>query len=382
MKFVLGDSAAGILVAFIVSVTGYLLGAVHVKGISLGTAGVFLTGLLFGALGFHAPHVLETVGLILFVASVGLAAGPTFVHRMRQDGISYLILCLVVAATGALLCCALIFTTSLDGSLAVGLMTGAFTTSPGFAAAKEAVAGTPELVTRVAVGYGIGYPVGVLTKVLFIQVVPRWIGADMAEERKKIAVPEVQTGDRKQYHRLDPLGVSAFSLAVVLGILLGSIEISLPGGGVFSLGATGGPLITGLLLGHLNHIGGIDLLPDTRVCVTFKELGMVLFFAGAGLEGGAGLLEILGEYGPVLLWDTFLMAIIPMTAGFFLFRKVLKLPLLNGLGSLTASMTSTPSLAMLVQTAGTDDVAASYATTYPIAMVTLVLISQILVKLG
>ena len=59
----------------------------------------------------------------------------------------------------------------------------------------------------------------------------------------------------------------------------------------------------------------------------------------------------------------------------------LRLPLLNGLGSLTASMTSTPALAMLVELSGTDDVAAPYATTYPIALITLVLTMQVLVNL-
>ena len=76
-----------------------------------------------------------------------------------------------------------------------------------------------------------------------------------------------------------------------------------------------------------------------------------------------------------------MLVTVPLAAGFFLFRRVLKLPLLNGLGSITASMTCTPSLAVLIQTAGTDDVAAAYATTYPIALITLVLLVQALVML-
>lgn len=59
----------------------------------------------------------------------------------------------------------------------------------------------------------------------------------------------------------------------------------------------------------------------------------------------------------------------------------MKLHLLNGLGAMTASMTCTPSLAMLSQIAETDDVAAAYATTYPIAFITLILVVQILIKL-
>ena len=98
-------------------------------------------------------------------------------------------------------------------------------------------------------------------------------------------------------------------------------------------------------------------------------------------DSGFTLEEILAEYGPSLILYGALLAIIPMTAGYFVSRKLLRLPLLNGLGSLTASMTSTPALAMLVELSGTDDVAAPYATTYPIALITLVLTMQVLVNL-
>ena len=58
---------------------------------------------------------------------------------------------------------------------------------------------------------------------------------------------------------------------------------------------------------------------------------------------------------------------------------ILHLPLLSGLASLSASMTCTPSLAMLVRVSGTDEVAAIYAATYPIALILLVFLCQQLV---
>lgn len=378
MSFVIKETAQSLLSIFAVIFFGYLLGSIRIKGIGLGTAAIFLSGLLFGALGFHASAIMETTGLILFITSVGLSAGPSFLSRMKNDGKRYLILCLTTATTGALVCLTIIRMTPVDAPLAVGLMTGAFTTSPGFAAAKEAVSTTPVLVTRVAVGYGIAYPVGLLSKVLFIQLVPKWLHADMDRERKIIEMPAEQAVAGRQYKRLDPMGMTSFSLAVLLGILLGSIMIVLPGGSSFSLGTTGGPLITGLLIGQFGHIGPIDMRPDKKLYGPAKELGLMLFFSGAGLEGGGGLLDILSQYGAALLLYAFVLVSIPLAVGFAVFHHVLRLPLLNGLGSMTASMTCTPSLAVLIQTAGTDDVAAAYATTYPIALVALVLISQTL----
>ena len=60
---------------------------------------------------------------------------------------------------------------------------------------------------------------------------------------------------------------------------------------------------------------------------------------------------------------------------------MLKLSLLNNLGSITGGMTSTPALGTLISVAGTDDVASAYAATYPIALVSVVLASQFLTVL-
>ena len=67
--------------------------------------------------------------------------------------------------------------------------------------------------------------------------------------------------------------------------------------------------------------------------------------------------------------------------GFFVASKLLKLRLLNNLGSITGGMTSTPALGTLISVAGTDDVASAYAATYPIALVSVVLCSQFIVIL-
>ena len=59
---------------------------------------------------------------------------------------------------------------------------------------------------------------------------------------------------------------------------------------------------------------------------------------------------------------------------------ILYVALMN-LGSITGGMTSTPALGTLISVAGTEDVAAAYAATYPIALISVVLVSQFLVIL-
>ena len=381
MEFVLKEIAQTLLTVFALVALGYLIGSIRIRGISLGTAAVFLSALLFGYLGAEVPGILQTLGLVLFVGTVGMSAGPGFLQRMKQNGLSYLMLCLFVAGTGAVICIIMIKILRVETPLTVGIMAGAFTTSPGFAAAKEAVGDHAGAVAQVAAGYGIAYPFGVVIKVLAVQLIPRFLHADMDQERALIRLPEVQKPAEQKLKNLDAWGLMPFSLAMALGILLGAVTIDLPGGGQFSLGTTGGPLIVALLIGQIGHVGSINLRPPAALYGPVKELGLILFYAGAGVEGGHCLAEILADYGLALLLYALVLVIVPLAAGTWLFLKVLKLPLLNGLASIMASMTSTPSLAVLIEVAGTDDVVAAYATTYPIALITLVLLLQFLVTI-
>ena len=75
------------------------------------------------------------------------------------------------------------------------------------------------------------------------------------------------------------------------------------------------------------------------------------------------------------------MTLVPMFVGFFFSKYVLKLNLLNTLGSITGGMTSTPALGTLITVSGTDDVAGSYAATYPIALISVVLCAQFIILL-
>ena len=111
----------------------------------------------------------------------------------------------------------------------------------------------------------------------------------------------------------------------------------------------------------------------------------MLFLIGAGVAGGAQLVTQISKYGGIIILYGFLggivMTTLPMIVGFFIAKYVLKISLLNTLGSITGGMTSTPALGTLISVAGTDDVASAYAATYPMALVTVVFVSQFVVTL-
>lgn len=385
---------------FLIIVGGYLLGKVSVKGVSLGSASIFLVALLAGHFKGVAFDKIETwqaseatvdsyfkmiqnLGLVLFVTSVGLIAGPTFFKNLVKNAKSYVLLGLSIILAGAATCALItIFVPGMESAMSVGLLSGSLTSTPAFAAAQEALEGTPNYLD-VAVGLAVAYPFGVIGVVLFVQIVPKIIKADMAAERAKLLADdgkkEVASEDRKLF-KMEKFGLGAFALAIALGLILGSINIPL-GAGSFSLGTTGGPLIVGLIFGHFGHMGKLDLKVDEKLLGIFQELGLILFLVGAGIEGGAGFVDTLAEYGPMLFVWGALMTIVPMIVGFLLAKYVMKLSLFNSLGSLCGGMTSTPALGALINMTGTPSVASAYAATYPIALIVVVLASQLLTHL-
>ena len=368
------------LAIFVIAAIGYLIGGIKIRGVELGTAGVLLAALVFGHFGVEIPSVVRNFGLATFVASVGFIAGPKFFRDFRKNAKNYILLGFLIILSGALCCVLTVKIGGIRPELAVGLLTGALTSTPGLAAAQEAAGEMSALATT---GYAIAYPFGVVGVVLFVQLIPKMLKIDVDVERKKFA--QANSAEIEPYRgklvNIDGAGFFAFTLALTLGILLGNVRVPLPGGAEFSLGTTGGPLIVGLLFGHYAHIGPVDISISHSMLKVLRELGLLLFLVGAGVQGGAGFVETLRSEGGMLFVYGAVMTLIPMLVGYVVAAKLLKLSLFNNLGSITGGMTSTPALGTLIDVAGTDDVASAYAATYPIALVSVVLSSLFIVLL-
>lgn len=383
---------------------GYALGRITIKGVSLGSAGVFLVALVFGCLFYdkleaqlpeyttNALKIVENLGLILFVSSVGFIAGPKFFSNMKKNFTSYVLLGLVIIVSGALVAVGCVYIGKLTGetdmeklsAIMSGLFAGALTSTPAFSAAKASVA-SAEMEQLVSVGYGIAYIFGVIGVVLFVQLMPKILKVNITEEREKLVAAEQASASKKAEAKLlelDDFGIAPFAIAAVLGIFIGMIKIPLSSKGLdgttFSLTTTGGCLLASLVFGHFGKIGKVSIMPSTTTLKVFRELGLVLFLTGAGIAGGARFVQ---EFKIAYFAYGMLMTIIPMIIGFIFAKYVLKINVLNALGSITGGMTSTPALGTLIHVAGTEDVAAAYAATYPIALVAVVFAAQFIIIL-
>lgn len=380
---------------FVILALGYLLGRITIKGVNLGSAGVFIIALLFGCFFYkhlsaeltvegtsyvtNALKIVENMGLILFVSSVGFIAGPSFISNFKQNFKSYVALGLVIIICGGLSCAACILigknftdlSTSEFTAMLVGLFAGALTSTPAFSAAKGTVAA--ELESIVSVGYGIAYLFGVIGVVLFVQLIPKILKVDIDKERESLVAANKGTAKKNLdgLIDIDDYGIMPFALAVVIGLILGSFKF-----GNFSLTSTGGCLLATLAFGHFGHVGKINIMPDAKALKVFREFGLVLFLLGAGISGGASFVKY---FEPIYFFYGAVMTIVPMIVGFIFAKYVLKLNILNNLGSITGGMTSTPALGTLIHVAKTEDVASAYASTYPIALISVVVVSQLII---
>lgn len=509
---------------FLILCLGVLLGQVNLWGISLGTSGVFFVALLFGHYGIAVAPEIQTLGVVLFVYAVGLAAGPRFLKAFQKRGLAFAWLAAATIAAGFLATLALELLFDFGPALSTGIFTGALTSTPGLAAAQESLADT-----RVAVGYGIAYPFGVIGVVLFVQVLPRLLRVDLAaeeaaddsglrapslanawfeirnpqlagktvdeftsmhmldftlsrihkadrvipalneevlllgEEVRVVATPETLTkiemligprvpdkaeppsniasrtlvvtekavagkrlyqlqfrerfgvvitrhwrddielvpkaestleigdtirivGDAADCDRLAPLlGQSdkrqhetAFPpilMGLVLGAFLGLAPFQL-GGVVVKLGMAGGPLLVGVLLGHFGRIGGLRAHMPLAAKYFIRELGLILFLAGAGTAAGAQFLPVLRASGLSLLAAGAVITLFPMAVAVFVARRVLRLDVLSTLGALCGGMTCTPGLGAVGRVSPSETPAIAYTTVYPVALIFVTVAAQ------
>ncbi|PIQ86688.1 MAG: hypothetical protein COV74_03730 [Candidatus Omnitrophica bacterium CG11_big_fil_rev_8_21_14_0_20_45_26] len=517
---------AGLL--FLIIAIGIFIGRIPLGQFRMGGSGVLIAGLVFGHFGYLLPKDLQTVGIVLFVYSVGLKAGPGIAESFRKSkGVFFVLSILIVLTAGA---CSIFFKRvfGFQVDLISGIYAGAMTSTPALAAAMEAVGKSSPTV-----GYGLAYPLGILGVVLMVQVLPLIMGIDLKAEEKRYrsesahtailrrnfkltntnlngktladigahvkinfriarirrgeyiftpqadhtlllndlilavgthqdldqlslflgeesreeipesadtqskwlvvsshqfvgkrigqleisslygvivtrirrsevefipdsnfvleAGDEIRTSgapadlerfsqlvgrDRQTVYETDFL---SFALGLVIGVLIGFIKIPLGGQLSVGLGVAGGPLIAGLLFGHMGRFGQVTGHMPRAASFLTEELGLYIFLAVAGSLAGEHFVEVFVKHGFVLILSGLLITLIPVVVSVLVARFIFRMNMLVILGMICGGMTSTPALGIISSHTKSDIPALAYASIYPIAVVVTTLMAQIIV---
>tara|TARA_R110001583_G_scaffold43034_1_gene136797 strand:- start:1000 stop:2583 length:1584 start_codon:yes stop_codon:yes gene_type:complete len=515
-------------VLFLIIVIGFIIGRIKIKGISLDVSAVIFVALVFGHYGFVVPKDFQNLGLVLFIFTIGIQAGPSFFESFKKNGRELAILASVLIISSGFIAFLIFHFFGIDKSLVIGLLNGALTSTPGLAAAIDST-GSP----LASIGYGIGYPFGVIGVILFVSFLPKLlrvniknevqkykenvstnfpeitkkhfivenenvigksfgelnvrfmtkavisrimhknvamapdpelilhkgdivkaVGSKEALERVKLLIgSEVETeipldtnydvrsilvtnkevvkktlgqlnildtyhatitrirrsginispspsstlqfGDKlvvvchkdnmKDVSRIFGDDTSKLSstdflpiaTGIILGILVGKLSLNFDSFS-FSLGLTGGVLMVALVLGRTGKTGPIMWTMTGASNQLLRQFGLLFFLAAVGTSAGTSLVETFQQYGLELFAYGIVITLIPMIITTIIAKYFLNLNILTLLGMLTGSMTSTPGLAAVDNMVDVDAPAVAYATVYPIAMVLLIIVVQIL----
>lgn len=514
---------------FLIIAIGSAIGQLKFANLTLGASAVLFVALVFGHFGVVLPKEIQQLGIILFVYSIGLQAGPRFFNQFKKRGIQFAQIGVAVVLGGAVLTWLMTRLFHIDPALAIGMYAGAMTSTPGLAAAMDASRNP-----LVGVGYGVAYPFGVIGLVILVQVLPRILRIDFTREDEKVRNSEQKSGMvcRKQFyvtnpavegktladlqlHRLIEANISrilrsgivmparpdtpfeigdevlavgqeselnkltlifgaesdgdhmaeamevthrnvfvsneqmtgkslaelgvlerwgvtitrvlrdeiefvptgrfvleigdsvrvagpkelceqfvaeagqqekrihetsmlALAIGIFIGMWLGFHEFNLPGGVTFRLGLAGGPLFVSLIFAHYGRIGKLNIRTPRGAKYLLSQLGLVFFLAGAGTDAGGSFAKVIVESGASLLAAGAMITIGASAVGYLICRFVFKMDMLSTLGAICGGMTSTPALGAIADQTDSKLPLLSYSSVYPVALILITVVSQLL----
>jgi putative transport protein len=215
-----------------------------------------------------------------------------------------------------------------------------------------------------------------------------------SDYRLQFADTLLMVGEEQAIRRAaDELGDSAKKLnhpqlvpmfvGIVLGVIIGSWPISIPGmPAPVKLGLAGGPLVAAILLSRLGRIGPLIWYMPISANFMLREVGLVLFLACVGVRVGDQFVATLTQ-GDGLIWMAWatLITLVPVLTVGIVARAVYRVDYPSLCGLLVGSMTGAPALSFATDLTGSEAPNISYATVYPLVMLLRVLSAQAIVML-
>lgn len=196
----------------------------------------------------------------------------------------------------------------------------------------------------------------------------------------KTAVEEFARLVDVDHKKVDETNMVPFLLGLAVGIAVGSIPITLTGGVTVKLGMAGGAFITSLVLGHFGRVGNFRIHYPAAAKNLARELGLMLFLAGAGTNAGSRFMALIREQGLTLFFTGAAVTAAAALAGVLFMHFYFRMNTLAIMGSIAACMTNPPALNAASSQTSTDLPTLSYASVYPVALISKILLVQFLVQ--
>ena len=180
--------------------------------------------------------------------------------------------------------------------------------------------------------------------------------------------------------RLSTPNLFAIFVGIVLGLVLGSIPIAIPGMSVpVKLGIAGGPIIVGLLMGAFGPRLHLSIYTTRSANLMLQQLGLTIYLAGLGLSAGSGFFEtVFTSEGLKWVAISLMLAIVPMLLTGILSSRIFKIGYASNVGMLCGGMANPIALNYANSTVESDEPSVAYATVYPACIFLRVFSAQII----
>lgn len=198
---------------------------------------------------------------------------------------------------------------------------------------------------------------------------------------KKEAVNRVEQFFGNSVKTLDEPNVGSLFLGLVMGMVLGSIPISLPGmDSPVKLGIAGGPIIMGIIVGALGPRMHFISYTTSSVSLMLRKLGISIYLACLGLDAGRDFFAtVVRPEGLEWVGVGFLLTVVPVTVLGVAALKTHKYDFGTICGILCGSMANPMALGYANEASRGESASVSYASVYPLGMFVRVVIAQLII---
>ncbi len=177
--------------------------------------------------------------------------------------------------------------------------------------------------------------------------------------------------------------LAAIFIGIVLGLILGSVPLSMPGiSSPVKMGLAGGPIIVGILVGCFGPRLHMRTYTTRSANLMLRGIGLSLYLAGIGIDAGAHFFEtVVRPEGAIWIGSGFLITVVPVLLMAVVAMRMCGMNFGSTCGRLCGSMANPMALNYVNDSFPGNDASVSYATVYPLGMFMRVVISQVVLML-
>lgn len=182
--------------------------------------------------------------------------------------------------------------------------------------------------------------------------------------------------------RLDEPNMVTIFIGIVLGLILGSIPVFIPGMSYpVKLGLAGGPIVMGILIGAFGPRFHMVAYTTTSANLMLRSLGLSMYLACLGLDAGKDFVATVMQ--PQALWwigIAMIITLVPVIIMSVVSVMGVKKSYATTAGMLCGAMANPIALEYVNDSLPENDKASvAYATVYPLGMFLRVIIAQLIV---